>query len=161
VVSEHRSAGSTISKHEYIDIRRGGLDRTSCCLKSLGDQDDLHMDRSGRNPDRGPPHPGVVIKRPGRINRKYSKPAKVPKGATVEEVPCWHNRGRYAKDNVPVCDGKWVDAINLRADGGWLEIQAKLEELCPDGRGKYEAWNKAGAPEASSFFPPIAEKEAA
>ncbi len=105
--------------------------------------------------------PVWVIKRPSRIDRKYTKPSKVPKGAKVEEVPCWHYRGKYAKDGVPVCDGKWVDAVNLRADNGWLEIQEKLEELCPDGRGKYEAWNKTGAPEASLFFPPVAEKEAA
>jgi hypothetical protein len=105
--------------------------------------------------------PVWVVKRPSRIDRFYKKPAKVPRGATVEEVPCWHYRGKYAKDDVPVCDGKWVDAVNLRADGGWVEIQAKLDELCPDGQEKYKEWNKADAPEASHFWPPISEKEAA
>lgn len=64
-------------------------------------------------------------------------------------------------DNVPVCNGKWVDAVNLRADNGWVEIQERLDELCPDGRAKYNEWNKVGAPEASHFWPPISEKEAA
>jgi hypothetical protein len=36
-----------------------------------------------------------------------------------------------------------------------------FDELCPDGCEKYDQWNKADAPEASQFFPPITEKEAA
>jgi len=57
-----------------------------------------------------------------------------------------------------VCDGKWIDAAQLVADNGWPEIQAKLDQLCPDGSAKYKKWNRAGAPAASHFFPPIVEK---
>ena len=42
-----------------------------------------------------------------------------------------------------------------------MEIHAKFDELCPDETPKYKEWNKAGAPEASHFFKPISEKEAA
>ena len=74
----------------------------------------------------------------------------------------WHYRGRHAGEaTTRICDGKWVDANGLRADGGRQEIDAKLIELCPDGPVKYEEWNKAGAPAASYFFPPITEKVAA
>jgi hypothetical protein len=104
--------------------------------------------------------PVWVVKRPSRIDRYYAPPTKVPKGASVEEVPCWHYRGKYT-DGHPLCDGKWVDAVGLRADDGWKEIQVKLNELCPDGEEKYRAWDEVGAPEASSFFPPITAKEAA
>jgi hypothetical protein len=73
----------------------------------------------------------------------------------------WHYRGWYTKDGHPVCDNKWVVTSRLVADDGWPEIQARLDELCPDGSAKYKEWNRSGAPGASHFFPPIAEKEAA
>jgi hypothetical protein len=73
----------------------------------------------------------------------------------------WHYRGWYTEKGDPVCDNKWIDANGLKADGGWQEIQAKLDELCPDGSEKFEQWNKKDAPDASHFFPPILAKEAA
>jgi hypothetical protein len=91
----------------------------------------------------------------------YSKPRKPRKGTAIEEMPIWHYRGWYADNGKPVCDNKWIDANSLKADDGWKEIEAKLLELCPDSREKYNQWNKKGAPEASHFFPPISEKEAA
>src|SRR5262249_11251555 len=99
------------------------------------------------------------VKRPSRIDRFYKKPAKVPKSAKVEEVPCWHYRGKYTKDEVPVCDGKWVDAVNLRADNGWVEIQENSMSFAPGGKAKYREWNKLGAREAPHFFPPISERK--
>jgi hypothetical protein len=50
---------------------------------------------------------------------------------------------------------------SLKADGGWQEIQSKLDELCPDGSEKFEQWNKKDAPDASHFFSPISAREAA
>jgi hypothetical protein len=76
--------------------------------------------------------PVWVVKTRSEIKWHYSAP-KPKRGATVEEMPIWHYRGRYVKDDRPVCDGKWVDANGLVAQAGWPEIQAKLEELCPDG----------------------------
>lgn len=105
--------------------------------------------------------PVWTIKTPGSFDWKYEKPKKLPKGAIVSEVPIWHYRGWYTDNGNPVCDNKWVDAPSLKADDGWKEIEAKLLELCPDGREKYDEWNKAGAPEASHFFPTITELEAA
>jgi hypothetical protein len=109
--------------------------------------------------------PVWVERTPDAIRWHYSRPKKTRAGAKIEEVPIWHYRGRYVGDSNPrhwhVCDGKWVDANSLKADGGWPEIEAKLIELCPDGPAKYREWNKAGAPAASHFFPPITEKEAA
>ena len=51
--------------------------------------------------------------------------------------------------------------MSLKADDGWREIQDRLNELNPEDAAKYREWNNAGAPEASHFFPPITEKEAA
>jgi hypothetical protein len=84
------------------------------------------------------------------------------RGSKIEEVPIWHYRGWY-ENGERVCDGKWVDANGPKADGGWKEIQAKLDELCPDGLEKIEEWDKSGrsGPQASHYFPPIFEKEAA
>jgi hypothetical protein len=90
----------------------------------------------------------------------YQKPGNPPKNAKVEEVPMWHYRGWYEYGTL-VADGKWVSAGRLVADDGWKEVQAKLDELCPDGQEKYDRWNRKDAPEASQFFPPISEKEAA
>ena len=90
----------------------------------------------------------------------HYKPAKPGKKSTVEEMPVWHYRGWY-EDGKPVCDNKWVNATNLRADDGWNEIEAKLLELCPDAEEKYEEWDKSSAPSASHFFPPVSPKEVA
>jgi hypothetical protein len=101
------------------------------------------------------------VNRGWRIDAYYTKPKKVPKKAKVEEFPSWHYRGT-GDGGRAICDGKWVEAAtSLRADDGWKEIQDKLDELNPGDAAKWKEWNKADAPEASSFFPPIAEKEAA
>jgi hypothetical protein len=75
-------------------------------------------------------------------------------------VPIWHYRGKYDSGDT-ICGGKWVDANSLKADDGWLEIEAKLMVLCPDAKTKYQEWNEANAPAASHFFPPITAAEAA
>ena len=77
-----------------------------------------------------------IEKRPTETKWHYTKPTKTGKNAKIEEYPIWH-------------------------DGGWQEIQAKLDELCPDGSEKFEQWNKKDAPSATHFFPPILAKEAA
>ena len=105
--------------------------------------------------------PVWIERAPDETKWHYTKPKKVRKGAKIEETPIWHYRGWYAEDGKPVCDNKWVEALSLRADDGWKEIDAKLLELCPDGKEKYDQWNKKGAPAASHFFPPIFENEAA
>lgn len=102
-----------------------------------------------------------VEKRAGEIKWHYEKPAKLRRGAELEEIPIWHYRGWFTEDGHPICENKWISANDLRADDGWKEIQAKLDELCPDGEEKFQAWNKQGAPEASHFFPPLTKKEAA
>ena len=104
--------------------------------------------------------PVWVVKMPSEVKWCYARPAKLRKGAKVEEIPAWHYRGTY-EDGEKVCDGKWVDVSRLKADEGWNEIGAKLAELCLDGAEKYNAWNKADAPAASEFFPVISAKEAA
>ena len=102
-----------------------------------------------------------IEKRPTETKWHYTKPTKTGKNAKIEEYPIWHYRGWYSEKGDPVCDNKWVDANGLKADGGWQEIQAKLDELCPDGSEKFEQWNKKDAPSATHFFPPILAKEAA
>jgi hypothetical protein len=73
-----------------------------------------------------------------------------------------HYRGRYAGEAAArICDGKWVDANGLRADGGWQEIDAKLIELRPEGPTKFPLWNRADGPAASPLFGRIDPKEAA
>jgi hypothetical protein len=62
--------------------------------------------------------PVWVLKTPDEIKWRYSKPTKLRRNVTVEEVPIRHYRGWYTKDGHPVCDNKWVDANSLRADGG-------------------------------------------
>jgi hypothetical protein len=105
--------------------------------------------------------PMWFIKMPSEIRASYTKPRKVPKKATVEEFPSWHYRGTGDKGRR-ICDGKWVEAAtSLRADDGWREIQDRLNELNPEDATKWKEWNKAGAPEASHFFTPITDKEAA
>jgi hypothetical protein len=102
---------------------------------------------------------GWVVKCPAKSNGSTtSRPASTARSANCRSgiIPAGARRNGHS-----VCDNKWVDASRLVADGGWPEIQAKLDELCPDGVEKYREWNKAGAPVASHFFPPIAEKEAA
>jgi hypothetical protein len=105
--------------------------------------------------------PVWVETRPGEIKWHYAKPDKVRKNATVEERPIWHYRGWFADNGEPLHGNKWVEASGLKADDGWPEIKRKLDELCPDGAEKFEAWNKAGAPAASHFFPPVAAREVA
>jgi hypothetical protein len=71
-------------------------------------------------------------------------------------MPIWHYRGRYVGESNPkhwhVCDGKWVDTNSLRADGGWQEIEAKLVELCPDGRPNTRNGTRP-APRLRPFLP--------
>ena len=55
----------------------------------------------------------------------------------------------------------WDACSNPNADGGWQEVEKALLNLTPGSKRKYEAWNKADAPAASPFFPPIDEKEVA
>jgi hypothetical protein len=100
--------------------------------------------------------PVWVVKLPAEIKWFYSKPTRRFKN--VREMPFWHYRGVYTDIGNPVCDGKWCDAANLVADSGWQEIDARLIELCPDGPEKYQERNKADAPAASHFFPPISER---
>jgi hypothetical protein len=35
-------------------------------------------------------------------------------------------------------DGKWVEAVTLKADDGWREIQARLDKLNPGDAPKYK-----------------------
>lgn len=94
----------------------------------------------------------------GEIKWHYTTPTKMRRGAKIEEMPIWHYRGKYADNGTQVCDGKWVCANDLRADGGWKEIQSALSGLCPAGEKKFQEWNRAGAPGAAHFFPPIEER---
>jgi hypothetical protein len=71
------------------------------------------------------------------------------------ELPSWRFR-ETGDGGRATCDVKWVEAISLKADGGWHEIQQRLDEL----NAKYQEWNKAASPGASHFFPPISAKEA-
>jgi len=105
--------------------------------------------------------PMWVEKRPGKVKFHYRKPDKIAKGATLEERPSWHYRGYYIDSSSPICDGKWVDAVLLVADDGWQEIEAKLNELCPGAREKFNAWNKQGAPDQEHYFQRIRPNEAA
>lgn len=96
----------------------------------------------------------------GEIKWHYSQP-KPRKRCKVEERPVWHYRGWNAANGSPICDNKWVPASSLKADDGWEEIQAKLDELCPDGTERFQQWNTKDAPEASALFIPISAAEAA
>ena len=104
--------------------------------------------------------PMWFVQRPYDRTTHYRKPTKVPKRASVEEFPSWHVRSTGEGGRL-VCDGKWFEVISLTADDGWNEIMIALCKLNPTDAAKYNEWNKAGAPEASHFFPPIDPKEAA
>jgi hypothetical protein len=43
---------------------------------------------------------------------------------------CWREQPKHWH----VCDAKWVNANNLKADSGWQEIEAKLVEPCMSSR---------------------------
>lgn len=105
--------------------------------------------------------PVWIVQSKGAIRWHYSKPTKLPRDAKVEEQPIWHYRGYWRDTSNPVCDGLWNSANDLKADDGWKEIEAALLEHAPESKAKFEAWNRADAPEASHFFEPIGAKEAA
>jgi hypothetical protein len=103
--------------------------------------------------------PVWVIHKGHEVIWEYAKPKKPLRHWEVTEQPTWHYRGYYKDNSSPVCDGKWVDANSLKADGGWSEIQKQLLNFAPGAQRKYEEWNKKGAPEASHFFPPARASE--
>lgn len=104
--------------------------------------------------------PVWVIKRPGRIDRAYRKPSKCQRaplsrkclaGTTAASMPATTIRCATASGLTPSI----YAPMTLGRNSG------ELDELCPDGKAKYQEWNKIGAPEASHFWPPISEKEVA
>lgn len=104
--------------------------------------------------------PVWVQRTPGRLDWDY-QPPKPTRGAEIEEMPIWFYQGAYADSGRPVCDGKWCNSGLLRADNGFQEIQAELDRLNPDHAAKWHEWNKADAPDASHFFPPVAPSDIA
>ena len=103
--------------------------------------------------------PMWFVRTPSEVRAHYTKPKKVPKRPSQRRSP--HGMTEEPETEGFICDGKWTEAAFLKADDGWREIQAKLDELNPEDATKYREWNKADAPEASHFFKPISENEAA
>lgn len=91
------------------------------------------------------------------IKHHYQPKQPTRRTKSLELMPFWFvtATGDGAR---ALCEGKWLNAYDFRADDGIREIHETLFKLNPDHAAKEEEWNKADGPQADELFPVIDER---